>query len=250
MNNTDKVKFELHDSIGVITLSDPPSNQLASPEFIPADLFEQWMAPASLKGLIIRGDGKNFSAGGDLTAIFKASENPGVLSAMMEDGLNLLNRIRNIDIPVIAAINRVCFGGGLEIALACHIRVASENALLAFPEVNHNLMPGMGGTSTIREFTGFAQSAKMILGGDMLSASEAMKLGFIDFIAPKDQAFEYSMTLMEKMTGDRPVSVIKSIMKALKNASELPQDEAMREETRMFCQLARYEAERRKTEEA
>lgn len=250
MNNQDTVTYEVFDSIGIITLNTPPANELALPEFIPMDLFNQWTASASIKGLIIKGGGKNFSAGGNLDAIFKVSGHPETLKAIMYDGLNLLNCIQNLEIPVIAAINRVCFGGGLEIALACHIRVASDNALLAFPEVNQNLMPGMGGTFRLPAIAGFSRSAKMILGGNIVNVLEAKELGIIDFIAPKDQAYEYARTLMLKMTHDRPLKVIRSIMKALKNASELTREEAMHEETRLFCSLAQDEAERRKTEEA
>jgi enoyl-CoA hydratase len=250
MSKPDTVTFEVLDSIGIITLHAPPANELAIPEFIPIDLFKQWTSSSSLKGLIIKGGGKNFSAGGSLNAIFEASDHPEVLKTLMQSGLNLLNNLTNLDIPVIAAINRVCFGGGLEIALACHIRVASENALLAFPESNLNLMPGMGGTFRLPAFAGFSESAKIILGGDIVNAPDALRMGFIDYLAPKDQAFEYAWTLMQKMTHDRPVKVIRSIMKALKNASELSPDEAMLEETRMFCSLALDEARRRKTEEA
>jgi enoyl-CoA hydratase len=249
MNSMNAVKFEVIDSIGIISLNNPPANELSRPEFIPIDLFTQWTASPSLKGLIIKGEGRNFSAGGSLDEIFRASHDPGELTSMMEDGLKLLSAIHNLAIPVVAAINRVCFGGGLEIALACHIRVASENALLAFPEVNQNLMPGMGGTVRFPETSGLAESVKMILGGDTVNATDAKALGFIDHIAPKDQAFEYAWTLMQKMTHDRPVNVIKSIMQALKNATELPREEAMKEETRLFCSLAQDEAERRKTKE-
>ncbi len=250
MIHRDKSTFELIDSIGIISLDDPPANALSIPEFISIRLLHQWIANPSLKGLIIRGEGKNFSAGGNLEAIFNASGNPKTLQSLMEDGISLLKTIENLDIPVIAAINRVCFGGGLEIALACHIRIASENALLAFPEANFNLMPGMGGTVRLPAYAGFSQSAEMILGGDMIDALNAKELGIVDHIAPKDQAFEYAWTLMQKMTHDRPVKVIRSIMKALKNAVELSHDEAMKEETLLFCSLARDEAERRKNEEA
>jgi enoyl-CoA hydratase/carnithine racemase len=250
MTNLKSVTFEVVDFIGIITLNDPPANELAIPEFIPISHFKQWTSAPSLKGLIIKGMGRNFSAGGQLAAIFRASENPEILNSMMKDGLSLLENVQNLDIPVIAAINRVCFGGGLEIALACHIRVASENALLAFPEVNQNLMPGMGGTYRLPSVTGFAHSAKMILAGDTVIAAEAKAMGIIDHIAPKDQSFEYAWTLMQKMTKDRPVKVIRAIMTALKNASVLSRDEAMIEETRLFCSLAKDEAERRKTEEA
>ena len=165
MKNLDGAKFEITGSIGVISLNHPPANELAKPEFIPIGLFEQWTATPVLKGLIIKGAGKNFSAGGTLGAIFESGNNPGAMNSMIAEGLALLNAIHNLEIPVIAAINRVCFGGGLEIALACHIRVASENAIFAFPEVNHHLMPGMGGTIRLPTFTGLSESAKMILGG-------------------------------------------------------------------------------------
>jgi len=250
MSSPDKVTYEMRECIGILTLHDPPSNGLALPEFVPTDLFNQWISDISLKGLIIRGEGKNFSSGGRLEAIFNTGEDPDRLANLMSDGIALLQSIQDLEIPVIAAINRVCFGGGLEIALACHIRVASENALLAFPEVNHNLMPGMGGTFRLPKYTGFSNSARMILDGDTITASEARELGLVDHIAPKDRAFEHAWTLMRKMTHDRPVKVIRAIMTTLKNSAELPQDEAMIEETRLFCSLAQDEAIRRKTGEA
>ena len=248
MNYGDEVLFEINDSIGILTLNTPPENYLTLPEFIPVTLFRDWTKDDTLKGLIIRGEGKNFSAGGNLQQIFAAGENESALHRLMDDGLELLWCIQHLDIPVIAAINRVCFGGGLEIALACHFRVASENALLAFPEVNLNLMPGMGGTSRLPATIGLFQSAGMIMGGDMVNAAEAKKMGLVDYIAPKDQAFEVSWNLMQKMTHDRPVKVIRYIMKAIKNAAELTPEEAMKAETKLFCELAKDEATRRKKE--
>jgi len=250
MDNSGQVKFEVRDSIGVITLNDPPANELAIPEFIPVGLFMQWTSDSLLKGLIIKGEGRNFSAGGNLDEIFKISGNTAALKSMMQDGLNLLNKIQDLEIPVIASINRVCFGAGLEIALSCHIRVASENALLAFPESNQNLMPGLGGTKRLPLLAGFSQSAKMILTGDVVNARDAKEMKIIDHIAPRDMAFDYAWSLMQKMTHDRPVKVIRSIIRALKNAMELTPDKAMIEETRLFCSLALEEGERRKTEEA
>ena len=161
-----------------------------------------------------------------------------------------MQALQNLDLPVVAAINRVCFGGGLEIALACHIRVASENAMFAFPEVNQNLLPGMGGTVRLPALTGFSQAAMMILGGDTVNAIDAKKLGIIDILAPKDQALEYATDLLRKMTHDRPVTVIRSVMQALKNASRMSGQDAMRAETRLFCSLAKEEALRRKMEDS
>jgi enoyl-CoA hydratase/carnithine racemase len=245
-----RIRFEVSEGIGIISLNDPPANELALPEFIPAKLFEEWTAGESLKGLIIKGEGKNFSSGGNLEAIFGAAPDPEKLGSMIRAGLDLLDRIQSLEIPVIAAINRVCFGGGLEIALACHMRVASENALLAFPEVNNNLIPGMGGTFRLHAMAGHARSLATILGGDTITAADALEMGIVDYLAPKDKAFEFAMALMLKMTHDRPLKVIRSVMRALKNISELSPEEAIRQETFLFCTLAKDEAERRRKEEA
>jgi len=249
MENPDSITFQVQDSIGIITLDFPPGNYIQVPGFIPLQFLEQWLGSESIKGLIITGQGKNFSAGGNLERIFEGAGDLASISQLVEEGITLLNRIQDLDIPVIAAISRVCFGGGLEIALACHMRVAAENALLAFPEVNQNLMPGMGGTYRLPYLVGLPDAVKMMLGGDMLNAVDGQKLGLIDYIAPKDQAFEFSMDLMQKMTHDRPLKVIKSIMKSLKNSRVMSREEAMAEETRLFCSLAMDEAERRKSEE-
>ncbi len=249
MNQPDSVTFEITDHIGIITLDLPPENYLPIPGFIPLNLFEQWIRTENLRGLIIRGQGKNFSAGGNLENIFRSGNDLLTLQRLVDDGIELMNRISDMEIPVIAALNRICFGGGLEIALACHIRVASENALLAFPEVNQNLMPGMGGTYSLPNTIGLSASVGMVLGGDMINATDAKKLGLVDYLAPKDQAFEFSLNLVQKMTRDRPLKVINSIMKSLRNARVLSREEAMKEETRLFCALALDEAERRKNEE-
>ncbi len=242
------IRYEITDSVGILTICDPPGNVLPVPAFIDDELLDRITSDPDLKGLIIKGEGRNFSAGGNLERIFTETADQQALSELMAAGHRVLNRINTLDIPVLAAINRVCFGGGLEIALACHIRVASENALLAFPEVNQNLMPGMGGTVFLPALTGFSSSIRVILGGDTMTATEAQQLGLVDHIAPRDDAFRYALDLMAKMTLDRPVAVINSVMRALHNAASLPPAEALREETRMFCALAATEADRRRKE--
>ncbi len=238
------VTYQRIGPIGVITLGAPPSNELDRPEFISADRFRDWTSDPALKGLIIRGEGRNFSTGGKLDALFRFDAD--LLHDMVLQGHALLDQIHRLDLPVIAAINRVCFGGGLEIALACHIRIASENALLAFPEVNQGLMPGLGGTFRLPPLAGFSASASMILGGDIVNAADAKRMGIVDYLAPKDQAFEAALSLLHKMTADRPVRVIRSVMQALRNAYKLSRPEAMAEEVRLFCELAAEEALRRR----
>jgi len=241
--------FEVIQQIGVISLNAPPGNELDIPEFIQPDFLMDWINNNKIKGLIFKGIGKNFSSGGNLKNILAASNNPIQLRKLMEDGHRLFQNIGNLNIPVIAAIERVCFGGGLELALCCHIRVVSENALFAFPEVNKNLMPGLGGIYRISKLTSVAESCKILLGGDTLNAVQAKQIGIANYIAPKNKSFESALSLMSKMVKDRPLKVINSIMTALKNAEILPVNEAIEEEIKLFCELVHTEAESRSKEE-
>ncbi|MEI7983715.1 MAG: enoyl-CoA hydratase-related protein, partial [Bacteroidota bacterium] len=130
-------------------------------------------------------------------------------------------------------------------ALACHIRICSENALFAFPEINSGILPGLGGTVRFQELAGFNESLKMILGGDMINAGVALEMKLVDQITPKDKLFSHSFNLLKKMTHDRPIGVIHGVMQALHNGRNLSLGDAMLEETRIFCKLAMAEAGRR-----
>lgn len=228
--------FEIIDHTGVLRLGPPPGNELSSPEFVPLEIFRSWSGNEDIKGIIVTGMGKNFSSGGALTAVLREMDDKSRCDDIQK-GKTLLRELMQCEIPVIAAVNRICFGGGLEIALACHIRVASENALFAFPEVNHAIMPGLGGTVNLPVLVGFGHAAATILAGDMINAGQALELGMIDFLAPQDGALDFAMNLMHKMTQDRPRRVISAIMQALHHASNEPLEKAMEKETRLFCEL-------------
>jgi enoyl-CoA hydratase/carnithine racemase len=166
----------------------------------------------------------------------------------MNRGKTLLSYLENLDIPVVAAVSGICFGGGLEVALACHIRFCSENALFAFPETNHGLLPGLGGTVRLGEKLPVMESLRIILGGDMINAEEALTLNIVDLIVKDEDLLSYTKKFLTKITQDRPMNIIQAVMRAIKNARQPDQAEAMKEETRMFVRLAKIEAERRRSE--
>lgn len=176
------------------------------------------------------------------------AENGKQIEDQIEKGKKLLDYIRDLDIPVTAAISGVCFGGGLEIALACHIRICSSNALFAFPESNHGLMPGLGGIDRLDERVNLKDLLKIILGGDMINAEEALLLKIVDTVVQDEDPLNYTLNFLRKITEGRQITVINYVMQALKNSRRLPVDESIREETRMFCDLARVESIRRKKE--
>jgi len=245
MEMIDKISWEIREGIGIITLDNPPENYLVQPEFVPVEVLRQWTSYEYLKGILICGAGKHFSGGGKLDQLFSMIRNQEDIGRKIEKGKEALSLLESLNIPVVAAIQGICFGGGLEVALACHIRVCSENTLFAFPEVNQGLLPGLGGTVRFPEATGFASAFRMMLSGDMIGAEEAMEIRLADYLVPRRKVVEFSLNLLHKMTRDRPVRVIHAVMNALHNARRLPREEAFREETRIFCELAMEEAKHR-----
>ncbi len=223
--------------IAILTLNNPPDNSLTEPEFISKHELNDFISEKCLKALIIKGAGRHFSSGADLQSVKKMAEN-GSLESKLNNGKELLEYIYGMNIPVIAAIEGVCFGGGLEIALSSHIRIASHKALLAFPESNHNLMPGLTGTYAVKRFLTMGKSLNMLLCGDILAADAAYKLGLIDFLSDAKNSFDDALIMAKKMTEDKPVKTINNIVTAIKNAYVFDKSEALQEETRLFCELA------------
>jgi len=245
----DRIGWEIRDDIGIITINNPPENYLAKPDFVQLEILKKWTSYDYLRGLMITGTGKQFSGGGKLEHLFSMINAKEDISRKISDGKKVLDFLENLDIPVISAIQGICFGGGLEIALACHIRICSENALFAFPETNHGIMPGLGGTIRSQELIGFPMALKMILGGDMINAEDALEMKLVDFIVPKQKLHEYSFNFLLRLTKDRPLDVIHAVMKVLRNARTLSVKDAMKKETHLFCELALAEAHRRKSQE-
>ena len=248
MKEMNSVQWTIEDSTGILALDNPPQNYLFQPEFIPLNLVKEWVEANDLKSLIIKGTGRHFSGGAKLEDIFVMSGSEASMQFQMGKGKELLAYFENLDIPVVAAIGGICFGGGLEIALACHIRFCSENVLFAFPETNHGLIPGLGGTVRLGRKLPMPESLKMILGGDMINAEEALALNIVDRIIREEDLLAYTLRFLKKITHDRPLNIIKAVMQVLKNARTMDPAEAMQEETRMFVRLARMESIRRKNE--
>jgi len=243
------IEKRIAEDTGILVLEYPPQNYLPEPEFIPVSELKGWIEDNHLKALIIAGSGRHFSGGASVDALFAMADSAEPMELQMIKGKELLDYVENLDIPVIAAINGVCFGGGLEIALSCHIRICSESALFAFPETNIGLMPGLGGTYRLDEQMSPVDSLKMILGGDMINAEQALVMRLVDTVVKDEDPLSYALHFVRRITEGRPIKIINYVMQALKNAKRLSRKECMLEETRMFCDLARMEAGRRKKNE-
>ncbi|WFU40418.1 3-hydroxyacyl-CoA dehydrogenase NAD-binding domain-containing protein [Bradyrhizobium sp. CB82] len=169
------VKLERHDEIGVVTVNSPPVNALSAA--VRGGILEcvkQAVADPAIKGIVLTCAGRTFIAGADITEFGKPPKPPALNDVLAE--------IENSPKPVVAAIHGTALGGGLEVALACHFRVATKDAKCGLPEVKLGLLPGAGGTQRLPRAVGPELAVKMIVGGDPIGAAEALKNGLIEEI--------------------------------------------------------------------
>ncbi|MGB0514845.1 MAG: enoyl-CoA hydratase-related protein, partial [Wenzhouxiangellaceae bacterium] len=148
-------------------------------------------------------------------------------------GQRLMRRIERMPVPVIAAINGYALGGGLELALACHIRMASESAQLGLPEIKLGLLPGFGGTQRLTRAVGRGQATLMMLGGDPIDAASAQAIGLVQKIVAADALLDDAIQLAESLAGQAPLAVT-AILDAVDRGLDMPLDAALDYESARF----------------
>lgn len=164
----------------------------------------------NIKGLIITGAGqKSFVAGADISEFVGLNRKEAI--ALARKGQALFSEIEKLNIPVIAAVNGFALGGGCELAMACHIRVASTNARFGQPEVNLGLIPGYGGTQRLVHYIGKGKAIEMLMTGDMINAEEAYRLGLVNHIVEPGQVLEKSKEIILKIAAKAPIAIQKVI---------------------------------------
>ncbi|MGY3585226.1 3-hydroxyacyl-CoA dehydrogenase [Bradyrhizobium sp. USDA 4341] len=169
------VKLERHDNIAVVTVNSPPVNALSAA--VRGGIFDcvkSAIDDAQVQGIVLTCAGRTFIAGADITEFGKPPKPPGLA--------DVLSLMESSPKPIVAAIHGTALGGGLEVALACHYRVATKDAKLGLPEVKLGLLPGAGGTQRLPRAVGPELAVKMIVGGDPIGADAALKAGLIDEI--------------------------------------------------------------------
>ena len=173
--------------------------------------FSDGFKDPAVGGIILTGAGsKAFAAGADIQELSELDQ-VGGLNLATEGQSKVFNLIEQGQKPVIAAINGFALGGGLELALACHLRIASENAKLGLPEVSLGLIPGYGGTQRLPRLIGKAKAFELILTGDMIEAEIAYKLGLVNHVVPEDFLLNTAIVLLQKILTRSPLAVAAAI---------------------------------------
>jgi enoyl-CoA hydratase len=160
---------------------------------------------------VITGEGeKAFVAGADIKelAVLSGAE----ATKLAQKGQDLFKNLENCPKPVIAVVNGFALGGGCELAMACHIRIATENSKFGQPEVNLGIIPGYGGTQRLPQLVGRAKALELILTADLIPAAEALKIGLVNHVvATKQEAMDMAMNMMKKIAAKGPVAISKAI---------------------------------------
>jgi 3-hydroxyacyl-CoA dehydrogenase len=201
-------QYQVHGCVAVITLNNPPVNGLGlATRSAVVDGIAQALADATVKAIVVTGAGKAFSGGADI----KEFNSP---KALAEPTLfSVIDAVENASKPVIAAIHSICMGGGLELALGCHYRIATPDAQMALPEVKLGLLPGAGGTQRLPRAVGLELALDMIVSGTPVAAA---KLGhtalFNRVISPGDDLLAQALAFAEQVADQRPLPKVRDLL--------------------------------------
>ena len=200
--------FNLSNGILTITVNRPDKlnalNKLTVQEI--GQAIEEAKANAEVKAIIITGSGqKGFVAGADISEFGGLSVEQG--KAMAKFGQDVFKTIEDCTKPVIAAVNGFALGGGCELAMACHLRVASENAKFGQPEVNLGLIAGYGGTQRLIQLIGKTKAMELHLTGDMITAEQALFLGLVNYVVPQTELIPRCIDMAERIKSKSPKAV-------------------------------------------
>lgn len=233
--NYKNLLIDISEHIAVVTLNRPDKLNALNHE----TLIELQQAFNSLKDdknifvVIITGSGeKAFVAGADISEINKLDMLDGKKFA--EFGQSVFSMIEKFDKPVIAAVNGFALGGGCELALSCHIRIASENAKFGQPEVNLGIIPGYGGTQRLTRLINSGRAAEIILTADMIDSSEALRIGLVNKVYPQSELQSKAFEMASKIAS-KGQQAIRLALRAVKVVDEVSSREGQNVEATLFA---------------
>jgi enoyl-CoA hydratase len=230
------VMVAIADRIATVTLRNPPLNLLTLQVLKELDhIFGELEADNTVRVVILTASGQSFSPGADIKelATIDTVHQGSDLSAR---GQALLNRIERFDKPVIAAINGTCLGGGLELAMACHMRVASTGTSLGLPEIKLGLIPGFGGTQRLPRIIGPSRAAELILTGGVITVEQALALGLVNRVASAGEVLSQAMTMATMVTATGRLAT-QAALRAIRTGLDSPLAEGLAREAELFGEL-------------
>ena len=227
------VTVTVADRLATITLNNPPSNVLSTAVLQELDqVFGTMEAENTVRVIIFTASGRFFCPGADIGEVAKL-QRAGQGAELSSKGQELLNRIERFDKPVIAAINGACLGGGLELAMACHMRVAAAGVQFGLPEVKLGLIPGFGGTQRLPRIIGPSRAAELILTGELITSDQALSMGLVNRVVLGRDLLAQAQQLAGRITSKGRLA-IQSALRAIRTGLDSPLAEGLARETELF----------------
>jgi enoyl-CoA hydratase len=222
------------DRIALVTINRPDKlNALnAATKIELLEVFKRIKNDSSVDIVILTGAGeKSFVAGTDIGELTALNVTSG--KEFSESGQDLFNLIENLGKPVIAAVNGYALGGGCELALACHLRIASENAKFGQPEVNLGIIPGYGGTQRLARLIGKGRAMEMILTGNQIDVDEAFRVGLVNKVVPQSELLSTAENVAKMILSKGQIAV-RMALKAVNMTQETAQSDGQALEATLF----------------
>jgi len=230
------LQYEVNEHIATLTINSPPANALSSNLLHKlSEALDKVEADSSVKVVIIKGEGRFFSAGADIKE-FTSLQSEADTERLATKGQDLFDRIEHFHIPVIASIHGAALGGGLELAMACHIRLVTEDAKLGLPELTLGIIPGFAGTQRLPQFVGLAKAYEMILTGKPISGKEAATLGLANQAVAEDDLVNVTNSLAQSIASKSKPS-IESVMQLIPYAKTSQFDMGVEKEAKLFSKI-------------
>ena len=238
MSELKYILVDVRDQVAVLTVNRPDKLNALNAETVSElrTALERVAADPAVRAVVLTGAGeKSFVAGADIAELARMTPLSGIdVSRQGQDTFRFLETMRK---PVLAAVNGFALGGGLELALACHFRVAGENAKFGLPEVKLGIIPGYGGTVRLPRVVGRGRALELILTGEMIDAQEAYRIGLVNHVYPRGDLLDAAKELAKKIAANGPVAVALAI-EAVDHGYHAATEDALRLEANLFGLLA------------
>ncbi|MEB3188171.1 MAG: enoyl-CoA hydratase-related protein [bacterium] len=231
----------IEEGAALLTLSNPPANALGAAVIAELDeVVQELAADPAVKAIVLTGGGTlAFVAGADIKEI-NDIQSAEQARQMLDQANAVFNRIERLRKPVIVAVNGFCLGGGCELAMACHVRIASDKARFGQPEINLGIIPGFGGSQRLPRIIGYGAATEWLLTGDMYTAQQAQRLGLVQKVVPAGEEVPTALALARKIATKGAVAIA-ATMEALDRGRHLSIEDAIQVETEQFARVTETE---------
>jgi enoyl-CoA hydratase/carnithine racemase len=235
------VKLSIEDRAAIITIDHPPANAFDTQTVLDLNAaFDECLASEEVKVIIITGAGQFFVAGADINEI-RTLKGYDDAYEVVRGGQLLFEKIEKSKKPVIAAINgRACLGGGNELAMACHIRIAEDSVQFGQPEIKLGIMPGWGGTQRLPRLVGKGRALEIILGGGNIKAQEAYSIGLVNKVVPVGTVIREARR-WAKVLSMWGAPAMSAIIQSVNEGLEMSLEEGLENEATLFAKLCETE---------